>query len=464
MIKLLSVKKARSLICGAMVFLCLGNLFAQSDEDLFGSDDDLFFGDDDGIIELEEVAAPKTDLKNGVIFETGSVKIGGNFNLSLGTTTTFKDGVEFKDSVKDTTLSPTAEAMLTVDARPTENLRMYMKTGVAYPFVTKGNATLSGTTITLPGMLFGSTDNIDIPLLVSSDLSARNLFYIKELFTDFKLGENVSMRFGKQTVTWGVGYFYSPADVINSAIDPENPTAQVEGPLCLRSQIVFPGTQNALWAYVIPDTNFEKGTVNAIDTALALKGEFVLGGWEFGLGGYYKYETTPRLMATASGTIFKKLSVFGEAVCAYGQPETWVNDQDKEFYAQATAGFMYNWSDPKITLMGQYFFNGQEDSSLLDYAVSKGLATEEEARMARSKGHNLAMAVNFGKIGTTKINGAIYTVANFTNEVIIASGTLTYKPVDEMGISAGPYFTWAGYDNKPVTALKLNFTLGGGKF
>ena len=58
MIKLLSVKKARSLICGAMGFLCLGNLFAQSDEDLFGSDDDLFFGDDDGIIEFFHCFTP----------------------------------------------------------------------------------------------------------------------------------------------------------------------------------------------------------------------------------------------------------------------------------------------------------------------------------------------------------------------------------------------------------------------
>lgn len=423
----------KRIISIAVALLCFGSLFAQSDDELFGGDDDFFFGEDDGIIEMEEVAAPKTDLKNGVIFETGSIKIGGNFNLSLGTTTTFAEGVSFADSVKNTSLTPAVEALITLDARPSDNLRMYLKTGIDYPFLTKENTT-------------------------------GNTFFIKELFTDFNLGENVAMRFGKQTVTWGVGYFYSPADVINSAIDPENPTAQVEGPLCLRSQIVFPGTQNALWAYVIPDSNLIFGSAKARDTALALKGEMVLGGWEIGLGGYYKYDTTPRLMATASGTLFKKLSVFGEAVCAYGQPEEWTDFLDKTFYGQATAGFMYTWNDPKITLAGQYYYNGQDDSSLLDLVVSMGQASMDETRPYRQKGHQGALAVSFGKIGTTKLNGAVYTVANFTNEVLIASGSLTYKPVNELSLSAGPYITWIGFSNKPVAALKLDFVLGGGKF
>lgn len=457
----------KKFLTAVFLLFCAGIMFAQNDDELFGSDDDLFFGDDDGIIEMEEIAAPKTDLKNGVIFETGSVKIGGNFNLSLGTTTVFNDGDNFKDSVKETALSPTAEAMLTIDARPAENLRMYMKTGIAYPFVTKGNSPLN--TITIPSTLLppeiqAVLGNNGAYVYFTSDNSPRNLFYVKELFTDFNIGENVAMRFGKQTVTWGVGYFYSPADVINSAIDPENPTEQVEGPLCLRSQIVFPGTQNALWAYLIPDNNFLSGTVKARDTALALKGEFVFGGWEIGIGAYYQYDTTPRFMTTASGTIFKKLSVFGEGVCAYGQPEAWLNNEDKKFYGQGTLGFMYNWSDPKITLMGQYYFNGQDDSSLLDLLVDKGQLSMDDTRLARKKGHNCACAVSFGKIGTTSVTGSVYAIANFTNEVLIASGSLSYKPINELSISAGPYVTWTGFDNKPVAAVKLDFSLGGGKF
>lgn len=185
----------RRILLSMMTFLCVGLLFAQD-----FSDDDFFFTDDDGIIEMEEVAAPKTDLARGVLFETGSVKIGGTFDLSLTTLTTFSKDKVFKDELKDTLLLPTAGASLTVDARPTENLRMYMKTGIAYPFVTAGNAALMGNPIKLPGLFFQSPEDITIPTLISNDMSLRNMFYVKELFSDFNLGQNVAIRFGKQTV------------------------------------------------------------------------------------------------------------------------------------------------------------------------------------------------------------------------------------------------------------------------
>ena len=81
----------RRILLSMMTFLCVGLLFAQD-----FSDDDFFFTDDDGIIEMEEVAAPKSDLARGVLFETGSVKIGGTFDLSLTTLTTFSKDKVFK--------------------------------------------------------------------------------------------------------------------------------------------------------------------------------------------------------------------------------------------------------------------------------------------------------------------------------------------------------------------------------
>ena len=430
----------RRILLSMMTFLCVGLLFAQD-----FSDDDFFFTDDDGIIEMEEVAAPKTDLARGVLFETGSVKIGGTFDLSLTTLTTFSKDKDFKDELKDTLLLPTAGASLTVDARPTENLRMYMKTGIAYPFVTAGNAALMGNPIKLPGLLFQSPEDITIPTLISNDMSLRNMFYVKELFSDFNLGQNVAIRFGKQTVTWGVGYFYSPSDVINlTQIDPENPTAQVEGPLCLRSQVVFPGTQAAIYSYIIPDTNLNITSnglgVMARDTALAAKGEYVIGGWEIGGGAWYKYQNPSRLTATASGTIFNKISVFGEAVFAF--------DQDTKF-GQGTAGFMYNWKTPEITFMGQYYFNGDESA--------------KEA-FTGAYGQNAAIAINFGKILNKKVTANIFGISNFTNETTIASAMLNYNPVNELKLSAGPYLIWKDYNEQPVISAKTTITLGGGKF
>ena len=85
-----------------IVFFALSSLllFAQTDEELFGSSDDDFF-EGDGIEELavEENSSAgenkaKVDLGQGIIFENGSVKIGGNFSTSLSSSTVLYEKFE----------------------------------------------------------------------------------------------------------------------------------------------------------------------------------------------------------------------------------------------------------------------------------------------------------------------------------------------------------------------------------
>ena len=250
-----------------VLLLAIGSLCAQSDEDLFGSDDDLFGGDDFLIEEIEDVSA-KSDLSKGMLFDNGSVKIGGSLSASASLSTTLydKNNTDFAENLKNSTLKPSLGSSITIDARPNQDLRLFSRFNINYPF--------SG-----------------------------NVLNVKEMFTDFNAGDYVSFRFGLHTVTWGTGLFYSPvSDMINtSSIDPEHRDEQVDGSLNLRTLINIPGTMNNLWVYVIPD----KGTWQARDTAFALKGEFVTGGWELGAGAFYKYNTAPRAMLTASGSIKK---------------------------------------------------------------------------------------------------------------------------------------------------------------
>ena len=46
----------------------------------------------------------------------------------------------------------------------------------------------------------------------------------------------------------------------------------------------------------------------------------------------------------------------------------------------------------------------------------------------------------------------------------IVSASLSYSPIDELTVSAGPYIGWKDFDSDPVVAIKLSATLGGGKF
>lgn len=455
-----------------VLLMAIGSLTAQSDEDLFGSDDDLFGGDDFLIEEVEDVSA-KSDLSKGILFDNGSVKIGGSLSASASLSTIlYQKDTEFLDNLKASSLTPGLSSSITLDARPNQDLRLFSRFNLSYPFT-------------------------------------GNVLNVKEMFTDFNAGQYVSFRFGLHTVTWGTGLFYSPvSDMINtSSIDPEHRDEQVDGSLNLRTLINIPGTMNNLWFYVIPD----KGTWQARDTALAIKGEFVAGGWELGAGAFYKYNTAPRAMLTASGSI-KKWSLFGEAVYQYGSDREWLEKQsfkDKKSVFKATAGFMRSWEDPNIMLLAQYYYDGN-DFDASEFADIGFYLKNMPLVMAEypTKGHNLAVSLGFSKLfGCKDLSLSLLGIANFTepgiidlddpknkmllsmgdaavkegepklSEVItevidslknsprtILSATLNYSFNENTSMGFGPYITLTKWDKPPVVSLKINFTLGGGKF
>lgn len=475
----------KKIIISLFVLLAAVNAFAQSDDDLFGddsffmddafdtfdtfssgddsffsSDDDMFF--DDGIEEYHE-SSNKTDLAKGIIFEDGSVKLGGSFSTSVDMSTVLYDKTQkdFADNLKNTTLIPFIGADISLDARPNQDLRLYTKVST----------------------------------------STEDLFDVKEMFTDFTTSDNISFRFGLHTVTWGTGVFYSPvSDMINtSSIDPEHTDLQVDGSINLRTLVTIPGTMNSLWFYVIPDL----GTKLAIDTALAAKYEFLVGGWEFGTGAFYKYETAPKIMLTASGSV-KKVSLFGEAVYQYGSDREWIEKKsfdDKSSVLKATAGFSYMKSDPSIMIMAQYFYDGNDFAvnNLMDYAFyfsNLGLIKEFS-----TKGHNVAAMLNFGKLfDNDKLSFSVLGIAHLTKpkihvltpleeqfsqnmlgeegykllqtainsvkatSIAIFNATLNYSPVDNVSMNIGPSILVSDWKKEPQVLLKIGFTLGGGNF
>ena len=450
-----------------VLLFSVGFLFSQSDDDLFGSDDD-FFGEDDFLIEEVEDVSAKTDLSKGILFDNGSVKIGGSLSTSASlSTTVYKKDTEFLDNLKASTLTPSLGSSITLDARPNQDLRLFSRFNMSYPF--------SG-----------------------------SVLQVKEMFTDFNAGDYVSFRFGLHTVTWGAGLFYSPvSDMINtSSIDPEHRDEQVDGSLNLRTLINIPGTMNNLWFYVIPD----KGTWQARDTAFAVKGEFVTGGWELGAGAFYKYNTAPRAMLTASGSI-KKWASFGEAVYQYGSDREWLQKQsfnDKKSVFKATAGFMRSWEDPNISLLAQYYYDGN-DFDASDYEKDVKFYKDHMDLISEygTKGHNIAVSLGFSKLfGCKDLSLSIFGVANLTkpkliedNEFLLSvmndseldtldkqmelmykvemlksiprgifSVALNYNFNKNASMSFGPYITVADWKKAPTVAMKIDFSLGGGKF
>lgn len=491
-----------------------GFTFAEdtsSDDFLFGdSADDDFFGGD-GIDEFVKAKDQKTSaLSHGNLFDTGSIKIGGTFTTSLGTMTTLyaDDDSDFGKRLKDTTITPTVDATLTLDARPTDVLRMYTKFGFGFPFKNSISFNMNSTNIStkFPGntgsdpIISGDSDdeefsiedllnNLDLGDYKISDLGKTlnnakitDFLKVKELFTDFSVNDRAFFRFGIHTVTWGTGYFYSPvSDMINtSSINPEDTSAQVDGSLNLRTQITFPDSMNCLWLYVVPSTDFLSNSSTASylrDTALAGKGDVLLGNWELGFGGYYRYQKPLKAMMTATGSI-KKLGVFGETVLQLGSDAEWAEKPDFNYKTpilQFTAGVNYMWKNPGIVLAAQYYYDGNHYDKLIsvgDYSIPR-----------ITEGHNIALLASFSKIaGNSDLSATVFGMVNFGKEelnddvkdlmknagitipALVTSAMISYKPIKDFSLSAGPYIVMPDFKSKPTVSLKLTATLGGGKF
>lgn len=450
----------------------------NSSDDSFFSEDDMFSDsmiDEGNVIESEE---PLTfDISN--IYAENKFRFGCSFSATLDGTFLWYDPLKDenrnttyrKNGFRDFSLVPKIKSDFYFDFRPVNNLRFYAKAKFKIP----------------QPVFYPFTDKIDN---VFPD--EKNVISWFEYFLDYNLKERIFFRLGKHTITWGVGYFFSPADVINlSAVDPENPTEQREGAISLRTQIVFPGTQNCLWLYVLPDIKTGENKNDKDEsfnikkdvkyTAFAAKYELLVKNFEVGLGGWYQYGRTPRAVATLTGGI-RKVATFSELVFAYGTEEQWFpltkngkgtpKYEDMKTIFQATTGFSYTWKEPKITLMGQYFFNG---------FGSKDTKTLSEIDFLKLKNSYTYAGKHFAVISLSKTdvfvrdcNINLYTMLSLTDGSGVVQGTISYSFLNDFKLSTGPIITFGtngseftrvnGYKGSPSLIWKLSLTYDAGKF
>ena len=301
---------------------------ADVDEDaLFGSsaEDDMF---SDSSPLIEEVSQTSLALEDLLLSNEAGVLIGGSFGFSLKP----EWSRNLSTGVDSWGVSSAINSQLFFDARPDTRLRIYGKFDLAYPY---------------------DTDN--------------GFLSIKELFSDFSYKDKLFFRVGKQTINWGVGYFFSPADLLNlSEINPTDADAQLDGPLSVKMNMPM-GVDNLYGYVVIPD---DQSDLDMTDLAYAVKYEKVIGGSEFGFGAYYRKDQPPSAMLTMSSGI-GEVAIFGEAVVSYGSDRKFwvvggfepVENPDDRLYFQGTVGARFSWmdddSDLGVSFAGQYYYNGE---------------------------------------------------------------------------------------------------------
>jgi hypothetical protein len=436
-------KPAVCLIALFASFALVSGLSAQ--EGGTTSDLDSLFGDE--IVEVKQdnsvKGVPDTVAADPLssVLKSEKVRIGGSYTGTVTATATWEDifsGASLLRAADTTDLAVGAKATLYFDARPTDVFRVYGSAKTAWPF-----ESVSG--------------GVNVP-----DVS------IFELFSDFTAGDTVFFRFGKSTVKWGVGYFWSPADVINlETINLFDATAQREGPLNFRVHIPVFGTQHNFYMYAIVD----ESDVAFSTTALAARAEFLIGAYELGIGGYYRNDTAERGMVTLTGPI-GNLDVFAEAMVSRGSskrfvsavaiPPTGISFIDSAtvrstWYASASAGFMYSSPKDNLTAIAQYYYNGEgysdtDRDSLIAQAqaaianLSASPATAAAAAAYRqalvglvlgSGRHYAAANLSLGKVFNDDISISVLAIANLSDLSGIVRPTVTWAALDNFKMNLG---------------------------
>jgi len=437
--------------------------YAQSEDDLFGSSDDDLFGGDGGDESLFEEAEESSESLDELLLEDEQgIHIGGSFNLGISAGGSFDPSSASSVSDVEWDLTPDLSAGLYFDARPSSDIRLYGKAVVEYPFAVQED---------------------DPATTVDETRTFSDIIYVRELFSDFNIGDKLFFRAGKQTINWGVGYFFSPADLLNlSEIDPENPDEDLEGPLSVKMNLPI-DSHNVYLYMVLPD-----GIEDPSDLVFAPKAEFVIGATELGIGGYYRYGQAPAAMMTVTSAI-GDVSIFGEGVVKYGSDKNFVvkngavysleTYKEKVFF-NATLGASYTWnsevSDLSFTAMGQYYFNGEgySDPGILStttgsaYVLSQNVAGNLNTTDLLNRSMHYG-AASFSISPVKELSFSVFWMGNFTDFSGVIKPGLTWTPTDYISIGFNMPYTYgnAGDEYTPVSdnlSFALEISLGGSAF
>jgi len=265
---------------------------------------------------------------------------------------------------------------------------------------------------------------------------------IFELFSDFQYKERLFFRAGKQMVQWGVGYFFSPADVLNLvSIDPEDPEAEREGPIAVKTH--FPFSAHNAYLYLVAGD-----ILKPYEIAVAPKLELVLGNYELGIGAFYQIDLTPKGMLTLTGPL-RDLDLFGEAVIQWGSDRTFVRTTafpayetytiEEKLLFSGTAGFSYLNSDWNLSLFAQYFFNGQGYDGPLPSAAFPAFddGAISAADLLYPGKHYLAASISWFELLDSSFSLSVLYLANFSDGSGLITPGVSWEMIEYVSFSTG---------------------------
>ncbi|KGE72742.1 hypothetical protein [Spirochaeta lutea] len=440
------------------------------------SDEDSLFGGDDMVMDITGENA-ETGQAAADLFLTDDevVRIGGSLSSSLQSYWTWSEAPqEWADWTggAENRLGISLGGSVYLDARPDADLRIFMKAKTSYPFSITSSGYISSTPVLgVQGTAPIQTVEMDTPV----NLSQLNL-QIFEFYSDIAFRDLLFFRFGKQTVKWGTGYFFSPADIISlTPIDVDDPEAEREGPLSLK--VSFPFGLNTLDAYIIGDDQ-----VRAIeDLGVAARGVFYLAPLELGVGLGYQKDRPFRIVSTARMPI-GDWNLFAEGRLSFGRQEQKVDSDgvltdDDQAYVSATGGVFYTNADWNLTAAAQYLYQGEgypDTEGLYEAAIQQVFAGNLPGSVLNRFGqHYTILLLSLNEIFIEELSASVQWQANWTDTSGLVSPSISLRIFDGLSISGGIYIPYGdegdeftGEVRNPFGDLSTSLTvsIGGGRF
>ncbi len=188
-----------------------------------------------------------------------------------------------------------------------------------------------------------------VDLMVAEKANA--VFSINEVFLDVNIARRVYFRIGKQVVKWGVGYLWTPTDLVN--IEKKNilDSSQVrQGSYGLKIHVPF-GTRANIYSFI----NMNNAR-HLSDISMANKVEVLFLNTEMALSVLLKNHNVPVYGFDFTSRVFT-LDIHGEASLSYGDNTRRIRD-----YPWYITGLFQS-----LSLQAMYMFPGKTD--LMDYRV-----------------------------------------------------------------------------------------------
>jgi hypothetical protein len=454
----------------AILSLLLAAAFASYAEGDAASGDDALFGEE----QVTEASTAAQDPSKAFI-KYDATKVGGSVTSSLGYTAVYMDGADSLVPDYDY-LSPTVTGRVTLTAKPATDFGVNMDFRMSYPY---------SSTLTI-----GSG-----PTAKSYSIPAISVW---ALYSKFSLGDRLFMSFGKQPMAWGVARgFFQPADNIfaESAVDYGDYSAEREGPLAFKAMYSIPKTMtNFYFLAGLPSS--AASNPQLADLRLAAKAEFNAGNTEFAFGAFYGYNDHPRALAMAT-TGIGAFNFYGEAVGKYGSERYFLSksgsvvsgaQESGQVYFSGTVGGYYTGCDGNLTILAQYYYNGEgQDGVSAQEAYTYYLGGHAaEADAIGFATHNLGLSISRAEFLNEDLSVALYAIASLSDlsGFVVPSATWKFSDYFNVKLSAafnfgeagdqyilsGPDFSYMSkggnlaFATKSGVAVSLLATLGTGSF